>query len=401
MKEFKRKKLKNGMTVVFEERDLPVVSLCIANKFGAAYEGSDVKGVAHVIEHLMFTGTKKRDHEAISREIEKKGGGINAFTGNDLTNYTFKLPSEHLFVGLEILADMLNNTLFSKDKFEKEKKVIIEELKMYHDIPQRAVGERLVKNMYEEPFGLGIGGSVESVDGLTRDGVKKLFDEVYCPENYVVIIVGECDFEKVCDYLDKKFKKKGNEVKILAVNKKSGRTVEERPGIDQAHYMFGFHTPLIGEKGHDALKVFHAYLAEGMSSRLFLEIREKRGLAYAVHGSVGSEGSHSEYVVYVGTTKEAIKEVEKVIIDEIKKIAENGLSDKDFKEAKEQLIGNYHIGREESSIVMEILLGYEAWGKVEDYYNYEEKIKAVRMDDIKKIAKAALGDWSSAAVVPK
>src|SRR3990167_7925462 len=128
---FFRKKLTNGITVLYEPRDLPLVSVSIANPFGAANETSDIKGIAHFMEHLVFTGTKTRTHEDISREIEKKGGMLNAFTDQLVTNFYFKLPSEHLFVGLDILIDIIKNPIFEEKKFEKEKKVILEEIKMY------------------------------------------------------------------------------------------------------------------------------------------------------------------------------------------------------------------------------------------------------------------------------
>src|SRR3989344_7533433 len=121
---FLRKKLKNGITVVMEKRELDVVSFSVTNRFGAANEESKNKGVAHFIEHLLFTGTKTRSHEDISREIEKKGGILNAFTNNEVTSFWFKLPSKHVFSGLDILIDMLNNPIFEKEKFEKEKRVI-------------------------------------------------------------------------------------------------------------------------------------------------------------------------------------------------------------------------------------------------------------------------------------
>ena len=161
-----KKKLKNGITLIGEKRELPVVAVGIANKFGGAFEEEKIKGIAHVMEHLLFTGTKTRTHEDISREIEKKGGILNAFTANELTNFWFKLPSEHLFAGLDILTDMLNNPIFDEKKFEKEKKVILEEIKMYHDSPDKDVYRLIEEALYEKPLGIGIIGTKESVSGL-------------------------------------------------------------------------------------------------------------------------------------------------------------------------------------------------------------------------------------------
>jgi len=176
---FKKYKLNNGVTILFEKRDLPIVSLSISNPFAASHESSKIKGIAHFIEHLLFTGTQTRTHEDISREIEKKGGILNAFTAEDVTSYWFKLPAEHVLAGLDILTDMLNNTKFDSEKFEKEKKVIIEEIKMYHDNPGSHIWEKIQENLYEKPFGEGIIGSKETVSSLSRDFVKSYYRKIF------------------------------------------------------------------------------------------------------------------------------------------------------------------------------------------------------------------------------
>src|SRR3989338_9771019 len=172
-----------------EKRELPLVSLSISNKFGAAFEDKKIKGLAHFIEHLVFTGTKTRTHEDISREIEKRGGVINAFTTENATSFLFKLPSEHIFAGLDILADILNNPIFEKNKFEKEKKVILEEIKMYHDMPQSEIYDKILSCLYEKPFGEGVIGSEKTIRPLQRDMVSKFFADHYNPANYIVSII--------------------------------------------------------------------------------------------------------------------------------------------------------------------------------------------------------------------
>ena len=392
-----KKKLKNGMTVVFEKRDLPVVSFSITNRFGAAYEESKIKGIAHVMEHLLFTGTKTRTHEDISREIEKKGGILNAFTSHEVTSFWFKLPSEHLFAGMDIIVDMLKNPKFDKEKFEKEKKVILEEIKMYHDDPRSSVTEQIETNLFEKPFGDLVIGSKETVSGLDRDFVADYFKKVYSPENYIVTLVGDADFEKVCAYLEKNFDAGGKKPKVMRIKKKNKETLEERPGIDQAHFVFAIHAPLMGTKEYTILEVLDAYLASGMSSRLFLKIREEKGLAYTVRSSINSERSYSIYSIYVGTTKEAVPEVKKIILDEFEKIKD--MTEKDLEESKERLIGLRKVSSEESSNVMNELMFNELVTKAEDYYKHEEEIKKVKLSDVKKLAK--ITEFSTAAIVPK
>ncbi|MBU0466426.1 MAG: insulinase family protein [Nanoarchaeota archaeon] len=395
-----KKVLKNGTTVLFEKRDLPVVSASITNRFGGAYERSEIKGVAHVIEHLLFTGTKTRTHEDISREIEKKGGILNAFTAQDATSFWFKLPSEHLFAGLDILVDLLKNPKFDKDKFEKEKKVILEEIKMYHDNPRTHVGEMIEKNLYDKPFGELIIGNARTVSALDRDFVASLFKKVYSPENYIVTVVGDASFEKVCEYFEKNFEAEGKKTEIVPIKKLNGKSADERPGIDQAHLIFAFHAPLMTEKEYFDLEVLDAYLAKGMSSKLFLEIREKRGLAYTVKSSLNTEKNYSYYSIYVGTTKEAVPEVKKLILQGFGD-ASKKMTPVDLQEGKERLIGLKKVMSEESSDVMNEIMYHELISKAEYYYDYEKKIEMVKLGDVKKIALEGPKRYSTAEVLPK
>ncbi len=394
---FMKKKLSNGMTVIMEKRELPVVAFGITNKFGASHEESKVKGICHFIEHLVFTGTKTRTHEDISREIEKKGGILNAFTSNEVTSFWCKLPSEHIFAGMDIFADMLNNPLFEPKKFEKEKKVIVEEIRMYHDDPKRFVYEQLEENLYKKPFGEGIIGSEKTIMGLNRDFVYNYFRENYSPENYIVTIVGNADFEKVCDYLENKFKGAGKKISPLRIQKKNGQSIEKRAGLDQAHFIFGVHAPMPGTKAAYALEVLDGYLGNGMSSRLFLKIREEKGLAYAVRSMITAEKNYAYYSIYVGTKKENIEEVKKIIVEEFRNVKK--MTAKDLEEAKERLIGLKKVQGEESVNVMNELMYHECVSKAEEFYDYEKKIKSITLEDVKKAAE--LKDFSTAVIVPK
>lgn len=382
-----------------EKREVPVVSFSITNRFGGAYEESNIKGVAHFIEHLLFTGTKTRTHEDISREIEKKGGELNAFTSHEMTSFHFKIPSIHFYSGLNILTDMLNNPLFDEEKFEKEKKIILEEIKMYHDSPQRHVLEMLEENLYEKPFGEKVIGSEKTINALKRDFVANFFSNNYSPSNYIVSIVGNADFEEICNYLEKNFKNKKIKMKSIEIKSKNAETKEERADIDQAHLAMGMHAPLRNTKEFDVLTVLDAYLADGMSSKLFLEIREKKGLAYTVRSMLNSEKNYSYYSIYVGTKKENLEQVKKLIFEEFSKV--EYMNEKDLKEAKERVIGLKAINSEESLSVMNELLFYELTGKAEDYYSLSERIKKVTLQEVKELAKNIVKKYSFAYIVPK
>lgn len=383
-----------------EKRELPVVSFSISNKFGAGFEESKIKGIAHVIEHLLFTGTKTRSNEDISREIEKKGGVLNAFTAHEITSYWFKLPSEHLFKGIDILIDMIKNPLFNKEKFEKEKRVILEEIKMYHDDPMRSAMEQIEKNMFESPFGELIIGNKESVSSLDRDFVADYYLNNYKSGNFFVTIVGDADFEEVCEHLEREFEGEARELKIGKIKKKNGESIEKREHLDQAHLVFGVHGPLPSEDDFYALEVLDAYLANGMSSKLFLEIREKRGLAYAVTSSINCEKSYCIYTIYVGTTKEAFEDVKKLILQGFKDVEK--MNERDLEEAKERVVGLRKVRSEESVNVMNELVFAELQGDAEDYYLHDSKIEKVKLKDVKRLAKELIEQGHSVVgVVPK
>ncbi len=399
MDNFFKRKLKNGITVLFEKRDLPVVSASITNRFGGAYEESKIKGIAHFIEHLVFTGTKTRTHEDISREIEKKGGILNAFTTNEITSFYFKLPSNHLFSGLDILVDIIKNPKFDKVKFEKEKKVILEEIKMYKDDPGRYVFEKIEEVLFQKPFGEGVIGSEETINAMDRDFVYSFYKEAYSPENYIVTVVGKADFEELCMYFEKNFNREGRGLKEVTIKKKKGDVEVKREGIDQANFILAMHAPLASDKEHYDLEVLNAYLGSGMSSKLFLTIREDKGLAYSVRGDINAEKNYSYYLVYVGTTRDKVAEVKKLIIEGFDNMKD--MTEKDLKEAKERVIGLRKVSREESSRVMNELVFAELVGKAEDYYDYENRIMKVKLEDVKKLAKNLIKEYSTACILPK
>ena len=345
------------------------------------------------------TNLRCGDLMKIYLKIEKKGGILNAFTAQEVTSFYFKLPSEHLFSGLDILTDIMKNPKFDGEKFEKEKKVILEEIKMYRDDPQKHVFELIERAMFEKPFGESIIGSEETIKKMDRDFVFEYYRKHYSPEDYIVTIVGDCDFDRVCGYLEKNFDKIGGRYKNEKIVRKNGEIIEERGGIDQANFIFAVHAPLVGSKEYYMLNVLDAYLADGMSSRLFLEIREKRGLAYAIKSSIIAEKDYSYYLIYVGTTKESVNDVRKLILEEFSKISE--MKEKDLKEAKERVIGLKKVESEESTGVMNALLFSELSVGAEEYYKYDDKIRDVKLEDVKKLAKELIKEYSVAMVLPK
>lgn len=394
--DFYRKKLDNGITVIFEKRDIPLVTVASSVKFGAQYEGVKNKGISHFIEHLVFKGTKNRAVDEIPKEIEGRGGVINAFTAEEITCFWNKMPSKYFEVGADISRDLVLNPLFEKTALERERKVILEEIKMYHDNPSTYVLEKLKEMLYKSPFNMSIAGTGESVKGLSREKVIELFNSIYTTNNMIFSVVGNTDWDHVLKEA-KKFPKVSRKIKDIPIVKKNGEAIEKRKGIDQAHLVFGFHMPLMGDKNKHAAEIFDNILGSGMSSRLFQEVREKKGLCYAIKSNLEQSKDYAYEMIYSGTTKDKVSEIRKIILKEIKKLGD--LKKSDFEEVKERLIGLRQISKEKSDLTMIELLQEEIGGDAENYYKYEENINKVKLKDVQDLSK--LKGHSFVALVPE
>lgn len=394
--EFYKKKLKNGLTVLFEKRKLPLVSVSCSVKFGQIHESMKNKGIAHVIEHMTFKGTKKRNYEEIAKEIKRKGGVINAFTSEEYTSFLNKLPSKHIKTGLDIASDLILNPKFNAVEFKKEKKVILEEIKMIHDNPRYYVVNKIKEMLYKKPFGeFGIG-TAETVKSLTRNQLVELFNKVYTTDSMILCVVGDADFEEICRF-GETFPFKNRKLIQSSPVKINKQETEKRKGIDQSHFVFGFHSPDLNDKRRYGYELMMTYLAGGMSSVLFNEIREKRGLAYTVNGEIETGERYGYSIIYVGTMKEKIREIKEIILKQIRNL--KNLDKKDFDEVKEQLIGSKELLSEDSMNVMNLLVQEELNGNAEEYYKYEERINGIKLEDVKDISK--LKNFSAFSLVPK
>ncbi|MBD3247591.1 hypothetical protein GF378_03155 [Candidatus Pacearchaeota archaeon] len=401
MKEnFKKKVLENGLTILFEKRDLPIASMAIAVKNGAINESLEEKGISHFIEHMLYKGTSTRTNKEIAEEIEKNGGELNGFTSELVTAYWCKMPSNHLNVGLEVLADLVKNPLFDEKEIEKERNVIFEEIKMYHDNPKMHAFHEIEKNLFSGSLSVSILGTKNTMKSLDKEKLVKRFERTYTPNNMIVCIVGDADFNEIVKFAQKNFGIKKGSVPKQKFGFKNSSRIETRKGIDQANILFAYHVPLLKNKKSYAARVLSTMIAEGMSSRLFSEIREKRNLAYAVKGDSDINNSFAFNYIYVGTTKDKVKKVKELILNEFKDISENLVED-ELNQVKEQIKGNHRIGLEDSQQQMVNLLYAETNAKAELVYDFEENISNVRLEDVKEIAKKAYKEYSFFALVPE
>ncbi|MFH1326577.1 MAG: pitrilysin family protein [archaeon] len=398
---FYRKVLKNGMTIIFEKRDIPVVSVAFAVRHGGVNEAGHEKGISHFIEHMLYKGTPARGPKQIAEEIEKNGGDLNGFTDETVTAYYCKIPSKHLDIALEVLSDIVKNPLFREEELEKERKVIFEEMKMYKDDPKRRVLDQIQTSLYEEPFGISLIGTEKTMKSIDRNKIVKKFKEIYQPNNMVLCVVGDADFKNLVDFVEKNFSNEKGKISKLQVKKKNEVKTEKRKGIDQANLVFAYHVPLSTNKKSYAAKILSVLMAGGLSSRLWNEIREKRNLAYAVKGVSNVHRDFAHNLLYVGTMKEHIEKVKKLILKEYEDVSKN-LTQKELDETKEQIIGNYYIDMEDSILQMTHLLYFEMNGNAKTFYEFEKEIKKTSLNDVKELAETVKDkNYSFFALVPE
>ncbi len=395
---FYRKILKNGMTLIFEKRSLPVVSVAFAVRSGGINEAASERGISHFIEHMLYKGTPTRNSKQIAEEIEKNGGDLNGFTGEALTAYHCKIPSKHIGIALEVLSDLIKNPLFDEKEIEKQRHVILEEIKMHKDNPIHYVFEEIQSSLYKKPFGMPLIGTNKILSSLTKEKISKRFKQIYQANNMILCVVGDADFNNIVEFAKKNFGNvKGNLPKFKIVKKNESRT-EKRKGINQANLIFAHHIPTSKEKRNYAAFVLNVLMAGGMSSRLFQEIREKRNLAYAIKGESDINRDFAYSLIYVGTSKQNVGKVKKIILDEFKKVSKE-LNEKELSQVKEQVIGNHQISIEDSQSQMVNLLYNEINGNAKKVYEFEKNIRAVKLDDVKNLAK--IKKYSFFALIPE
>lgn len=397
---FYRKVLKNGMVVLLEKRKLPVVSVAFAVRQGGINESLDERGISHFIEHMLFKGTKRRTSKQISEEIERRGGELNAFTDEEITAVWCKIPSKHIGIALDVLTDSIKNSSFPEKELGKERKVIFEEMKIHKDNPQYYVFLKLPSILYEAPLGTPLIGTEETMNSIDRRKLLDRFKTSYTPNNLILCAVGDVEFKKLVDFAEKNFGNKKTKLMQQKIILKHDQKIEKRKAISQANLLYAFHSPLSTDNKFYAAQILIELMAAGLSSRLFQEIREKRNLAYAIFGKLNSSAFYSYSYIYVGTMKENLEKVKAIILKEFEKVSRN-LEEKELSQIKEQIIGNYYISMEDSRSQMANLLNYEIDGNAERYYDFEEKIKKVKLADVKNLAGKAGKEYSFFALVPE
>ena len=372
---------------------------------GARDEPEELAGVSHFLEHLLFKGTDDRSARQIAESIDRVGGDMNAFTTKEYTAYYTRLPATELSLGLEVLGDVLTAPALREVDVESERQVILEELLMDEDSPEDKAHTLLYESLFpRHPLGRETAGAKETVVAVTPDDVRRFFARWYQPATMVVAVAGGLDHDAVVSEVERRFPGSagGTVPERQPPAAKVVPLVVRRRRTEQAHLAFGFRGVRRDDPDREALDVLNHCLGGGMSSRLFDEIREQRGLAYAVYSAPSAYADAGALAIYAGTTPSHVDPVLDLIEVELKKLVAAGLGDDELAVAKGYLTGSYVLSLEDPSSRMARLGGLLATtGHLRPVAEQLARWEAVDQDAVRRVIDRVLsGPRALAAVGP-
>ncbi|WP_068775164.1 pitrilysin family protein [Paenibacillus sp. FJAT-26967] len=344
--------LKNGLRVVTES--IPTcrsVAIGIWVKTGSRNETEQSNGISHFIEHMLFKGTERYSAKEIAEVFDGIGGNVNAFTSKEYTCYYAKVLDDHLSIAVDILSDMFFNSVFNEKEMEKEKNVIFEEISMYEDTPDDLVHDLVAKAAYgNHPLGYTILGTQDHLSGMKPQDLRDYMKACYTIENTVIAVAGNID-ASVYDLLEKHFGAFANSGAPAAQEEPAfmSERVFQSKQTEQNHICLSLPGLSLREDNLYPMVLLNNAIGGGMSSRLFQEIREKRGLAYSVYSYHSSHIDNGVFTIYTGTAPKQTEEVLKVTLELLNEIAEKGMTEAELRKGKEQLKGSLILSLESTS----------------------------------------------------
>jgi len=373
---------------------------------GSRLEYDRLAGVSHFIEHLLFKGTRRRPtSKEIADAIEGVGGFINASTDKELTAYWTRVPAEHLQLGLDVLADIVSNSKLAPDDVERERMVILEELKMYQDQPQDYVLNLLEEVIWpEHPLGRDIAGTEQSVARLTRDDILEYADAHYRLPNLVIGAAGAVDEDETIAAVSSRVTLPSEPNGLMSPEPPAPlngpHVMLRRKRTEQAHICLGVRALSYLHPDRYALDLLNTVLGEGMSSRLFLNIRERLGLAYDVHSFTQKHRDTGHLGVYLGVDPKKAVEAIKAVVAEMIELCDRDLSDEELQRAKEFTKGRLRLDLETTNGVafwltyQELLLG-----EIRSIEDELRLVDAVSASDVRRVANSVLRSPIQMAVI--
>jgi predicted Zn-dependent peptidase len=386
--------LRNGLRIVLAPmRDTETATVIVIAGVGSRYENEKENGLAHFLEHMFFKGTKKRPNTIdISRELDAIGAEYNAYTSKDHTAYFAKVEAHHLDTALDVVSDLFLNAKLEPEEIERERGTILQEINMYEDMPSRRVAEHFEKLLYgAHPLGTEILGPKKNIQSFQRKDFIKYLNRGYTAQNVVVGIAGKINPKEAKKAIEKHFARirdgKKPVFKKIKEEQAKPQVFIKHKKTDQTHFVLGVRGYDMFHKDRFALSLLATILGGGMSSRLFTEVRERRGLAYSVHTGVDTYYDAGYLATQCGVEHQNLEKTMDVILSEYKKIATELVDKKELQKAKDYIKGHFALGMEGSDEVVGYLVTQEVLRhKITIPREYNKMIDRVTAADIQRVA---------------
>lgn len=394
---YKKTVLNNGIRIVTNNiKDRDSIALGFWVGAGGRYESDREKGIAHFLEHVVFKGSQKYSGEEIKMRVEGVGGALNAFTSEEQTCFYAKIPSKHLDRTFDVLADMVVYPKITAKDVAKEKTVIIEEIKMYHDLPQYQVLELLDGLLWPgHPLGKSLAGSPDTVSTITSRDLKRFHGTFYTPGNIVIAACGRLKHEQVVRLAKTKLDKLKTVVKTNCIKVNNAQSQPRvkffKKDIEQMHLALGL--PGLDENHRDryALNLLSIILGGNMSSRLFVEVREKRGLAYSISCSYKTLHDTGLFLIHAGVDNQKVVEAVTLIVGELNRIKRAGVGQSEFQRAREYLSGQLLLGLEDTvDHMLWVGEGVISKNKIKTLKGVLKELEKIGPVDMRRIARVIL-----------
>ncbi len=379
------------------------ISLGIWIGTGSKFETHETNGISHFIEHMLFKGTATRTAREIAESFDSIGGHLNAFTSKEYTCYYAKVLDQHLNIAFDVLSDMFFNSTFDPKELEKEKNVVLEELKMYDDTPDDVVHDLISKATYmNASHGFTILGKEEVLNRLTPQDLRSYISKQYNPKNTVIAVAGNIDEEEMIQLTNKYFHQYRSEDTMAKVEQPevTYEHLMKQKDTEQAHFCLGLKGLPIGDPQIYPLILLNNILGGSMSSRLFQDIREERGLAYSVFSYHSAFKETGSLHLYAGTAPHQLEEVYELAIQALQSLAKEGITTKELINGKEQLKGNLMLSLESTNSRMSRIGKNELLLK--RHLSLDEviqRIDSIKLEDVHSLAAQLFGQKHSFALV--
>jgi predicted Zn-dependent peptidase len=391
-RDIQKQVLSNGLVVITETMShVRSVSIGIWIRNGSRGEILQENGLAHFIEHMVFKGTERRSAEAIAREMDSVGGMLDAFTSKEQICFNAKVLDEHLPIAFDVLADLVLRPLFDPEDVAKERQVVLEEIKMDQDNPEYLLHELFTGGFWpEHPLGRPILGTPETVNQFSREAILHRFQDWFAPDHLVITAAGNVTHQQVLDLVQREFghlKPTGLSQNGAAPDACAPIQLQPKRDLEQVHVCLGVPSVPLGHKDRFSVAVLNNLLGGGMSSRLFQNIREKQGLAYAVFSELTPYSDAGMMTVYAGTATEKISQVINLTINEFRSLKESPVPEEELRRSKNHLKGSLMLSLESTSSRMMNLARQELYfGQFFSLDEILKSIEAVTAEDLQLIA---------------